>query len=1117
MIVSLAKLLVPGFPANRQPRPRLLATLRAALERGSALLVAPPGYGKTVALAELVSAQPEPCVWLQLDDSDNDPASFTAALLSGVGRALPQVRGRIGEVDPAEPDRALTMLVNALIDLPPGEWLLVLDDLHHVSNPEVLRLIQRLFDSPPPGLRLVVASRSLPALPVARWRASGALGVVEADDLRLTVDEAAGWLRRTLPDIGDASVAKLVERTEGWPVGMQLASQLLESEGSKGIDKAVDDLLGRLQGTHPMIAGYLMEEVLARLEPEVQQFLLDTSTLPLVEARTCAELLAGEAPAGPDPGALLQSLAAGHAFVQRLSENDRLYRYHQFFREFLLSHAQRRDPDRLRRLRSRAARTAEARGEVDEAVTLHLANDDMGSAAELLARHGDSHLRAGRTEALHRWLVQLEPEAHVRPELLLLHGRVLHLMGRLSQALARLQRALQATRQAVQRAITPDVGPELASCAVADDLECQVLVEMATIARSQGDYLRAQEWSLAATEVGARAAVGAATRAAAWIERAKTEGHLKGMAAGRHMAERALAELTGPEVPAGGIGAASGGNARTDAHLIAALLRSLGQVCWWSGDVDAAVRHLGDALRYLGSDDTPQAADVHLALAIPTLYRLDHATALGHASRALETFQRFEQRERLPAAYAAMGNALMRAGEHERAEACLREAMSIADEIGGASYDYVMAAGYLAQLLELQGRTADAVQVAEEALWVHEGSPTVYEVYVCRSVLADLYLSLGRAEDAERIYRRLVALGEERQYRIPLAMAYFGLAYMCLERGDQREGDEHADRSLELLAPTHAWQLYADQGKNRARRVCDSLLARHPVNAFLARVLAALEPAPAADRGGAAAREVSEEPLTVSVSLMGELVVEASGSALPAGAWVSAKARELLAYLVTMRSTTITVEQALHALWPDEPDRAKTAFHTALYRLRSALRTGAADDRKFVLVEGRRYRLDVALFSVDVDRFDALLAQAGKAPPDRARSLLAAADALVRGEYLQGLDHPWVLPERRRLADAHAEALVTLASRRLERGENAAALATARRLASLEPYSERACLLELRALARLGDFGAMERRFREFDDALLVELGVRASDDTRRAFADLRAGSDGRERRAVLD
>lgn len=1105
MTILRTKLLVPSFTANRQPRPRLTRAVGQLLDQGATLVVAPAGYGKTVLLAALVEQSRLPAVWLQLDESDNDPAAFVAALIEGVRLALPEVGERLSEVFGATQgdtgDRHLAMLVNTLIDSPPGDWTLVLDDLHMVSNPEVLNLIGSLVDAPAPGLRVVMASRTMPSLPVARWRARGMLAVVGADDLRFTVDEAAALLRRDLPALSDEDAARLVERTEGWPVGLQLATQLLRH----GDDTATETLLSRLQGGHPVVSSFLMEEVFTRQPYHVQQFLLDTAVLQQFDASTCAELCAVvEGPSGQEPWApakvaeLLGRLEFGHAFLQRLDEGGRWYRYHQLFREFLLSLAQVRDRRRVVRLRLSAARMAEGQGQVDLAIGQFLSADELNEAARLLQLHGSRLLRAGRVEALHRWLLQLEQVVRSRPALRLLHGLVLRQRGRLAEALAALH---SARRSAMDEGLA--------------EVACAAVVEMAAIARSQGDYLRAQEWSEEATDLAGARGVSASTRASAWLERAKTEGHLNGMAGGREMAERALAELEastdGELLPV----PRDDSDPEAPAHLQAALACSLGQICWWHGDVEAAVKHLHDALGRLGDADTPQAADVRLVLATPALYRFDHATARMHAERALQTYQRYALHERLPAAYAALGNALTRAGELERAEACLRQAMAGAADMGGASYDHVMAAGYLAYLLELQGRTAEAVQVAEEALWVHEGAPTVYEVYVCRSVLADTYLSSGRLADAERIYRELIDLGEERQYRVPLSLAYFGLSYLHLLRGEDEEGERLALRSLNMLSPTHAWQLYADQGE-RARLVVGALQRVRQGDTFLERVKTGLErgaagPGPGAGRpaqgGQGGAMGMGGGPSDLVVAVLGEMRVYVGGQLVPPGAWVSAKAHDLLAYLVTLRSESVRVEQALHALWPDEPERTRTAFHTALYRLRGALRSGTVADRKFVLVEGRKYRLDVAGVSLDVDRFDTLLVQAKLAQPQDAVGLLAEADALVRGEYLAGLDYPWLLGERRRIAEAHAEALAHLAELHLRRSGYEDAFMASRRLATLDPYSERACVLELRALAGVGDLAAAERRYSEFESLLRDELGVEPSGATQRVYRELRLES----------
>src|SRR5690606_2341621 len=172
------------------------------------------------------------------------------------------------------------------------------------------------------------------------------------------------------------------------------------------------------------------------------------------------------------------------------------------------------------------------------------------------------------------------------------------------------------------------------------------------------------------------------------------------------------------------------------------------------------------------------------------------------------------------------------------------------------------------------------------------------------------------------------------------------------------------------------------------------------------------------------------------------------------------------------------------------------------------LRHGGSDqdDRKFVLVEGRAYRLDTACIAVDVDRFDALLAQAAQAEPHAAMKLLAAADAMVRGEYLAGLDYPWVHGERRRVAEARVGALAALASLQLEHGRHEAAALSGRRWATLDPFSERACVVEMRALAAVGDLAAAERRFRGFEALLLDELGVGPGAATVRAYRELGRG-----------
>ncbi len=408
-------------------------------------------------------------------------------------------------------------------------------------------------------------------------------------------------------------------------------------------------------------------------------------------------------------------------------------------------------------------------------------------------------------------------------------------------------------------------------------------------------------------------------------------------------------------------------------------------------------------------------------------------TALHCAERGLEIVQTLHLVELMPSAYTALGNVLTRLGEASRAESALRQAMETADRLGLASYERVMAAGYLAYNLTGQGRLDEARQLAEGALWRYAGHPDTYEVYVFRSVLADIALEKGDLAEAESLFGQLIPTGERRHFHIPLAMVYFGLAYICLKTERTAEGLDFARRSLALIEPTGALQLYLDQGE-RGRTVCRALVDAGQRSRFVERVLAALHP----DAQAAATPRM--EPKAVTVKMLGSFQVFVDGREVTQETWVSAKARDLLAYFVTFRNERIPVERVFDALWSERAGRSRTAFHTALSRLRKALRRDE-ETLKFVLVESGEYWLDTARFTVDVDEFDSALAKARSAQqPDMAAHWYAQAIGLVSGEYLDNLYYEWLFPERRRLGRDHLNALCQLAQLRADAGDPAAAL-----------------------------------------------------------------------------
>jgi ATP/maltotriose-dependent transcriptional regulator MalT len=96
-------------PTLREPtlhRPRFYAKLEDALRRRLTLITGDAGFGKSTLAAGYFAGSPRPALWYRIDEADNDPGVFVAALREGarafraptsvpIGEALPRCRQRL--------------------------------------------------------------------------------------------------------------------------------------------------------------------------------------------------------------------------------------------------------------------------------------------------------------------------------------------------------------------------------------------------------------------------------------------------------------------------------------------------------------------------------------------------------------------------------------------------------------------------------------------------------------------------------------------------------------------------------------------------------------------------------------------------------------------------------------------------------------------------------------------------------------------------------------------------------------------------------------------------------------------------------------------------------------
>ena len=141
-------------------RPRLFALLDTGVERPVTLLAASAGSGKTMLLTSWMSATslPGPVAWLSLDPGDNDPARFWTHVLAALCRsgAVP-ADNQLQTLQPQADEALLPLLVNGLEELV-SPVVLVLDDVHELTDARVLQGIEFLVRHAPPQLRLMLSS-----------------------------------------------------------------------------------------------------------------------------------------------------------------------------------------------------------------------------------------------------------------------------------------------------------------------------------------------------------------------------------------------------------------------------------------------------------------------------------------------------------------------------------------------------------------------------------------------------------------------------------------------------------------------------------------------------------------------------------------------------------------------------------------------------------------------------------------------------------------------------------------------------------------------------------------------------------------------------------------------
>jgi LuxR family transcriptional regulator, maltose regulon positive regulatory protein len=400
-ILLATKISSPARTTSIVERSRLLARLRDAGGARLILVAAPAGFGKSTLLRAWLADPGVRGAWLSLDGRDNDVVRFSrylAATTAGLGGSPGESTAFAG-ADAFDPELVLGSILGPIAAA--GDAVVVLDDYHLIDERAVHRLVGTLLDRLPSRARLAIATRADPPLPIPRLRARGELLEIRAEDLRFTTAEAAELLRSSEVELAPPEIEALTDRTEGWAAALRLAAVSLHGR---------PDLAGavrRFGASNRYVLDYVVEEVLAGLSPDTQDFLLRTSVLDRLSGPLCDAVTGGTG-----GQASLEDLERANLLITPLDDERRWYRYHALFAQILQARLAARHPDELSGLHARASAWHEQHGDDDQAIRHALQSGDLERTRRIVADASGRHTSAGELRTVRRWLDAL-PSATV--------------------------------------------------------------------------------------------------------------------------------------------------------------------------------------------------------------------------------------------------------------------------------------------------------------------------------------------------------------------------------------------------------------------------------------------------------------------------------------------------------------------------------------------------------------------------------------------------------------------------------------------------------------------------------------------------------------------------------
>ena len=363
-------------------RPRLEGRLAGPAAASIAVLVGPAGAGKSE-LIRPFRTDPS-AIYFRVGNAMATFARFVHGFACACAPAAPGAQASF----PRAWERALQSPSPAIVL---AHWLcehlqgidrhIVIDDLHVAAADLSIAAFIGKFADLRPHASLTIAARSIGALPIPLWMATGRMErPIDESELRFTRDEIFGLADRLRLTLDGHEIDALNAATRGSPIAIAYALSRLRCVPGAFSYAAV-----------PASFAAIAEDIFARRTGAERAFLHSAAVFPTIEDELLALCGWDDAPA------LRAALGSDAAFVWESRPDGRLC-FHDRFRDYLDQQFQSCDLDFRSTIAHCAVNALEISGRHAAALDVATHHRLIGSMGRLLDEHGFEILEAGEVE-----------------------------------------------------------------------------------------------------------------------------------------------------------------------------------------------------------------------------------------------------------------------------------------------------------------------------------------------------------------------------------------------------------------------------------------------------------------------------------------------------------------------------------------------------------------------------------------------------------------------------------------------------------------------------------------------------------------------------------------------